>query len=56
MGFNASMRLMLLHRNGEKLIINKPAGHLLRTKTASSNEGGVAAGYGVIDSPYLTQS
>ncbi|GAQ79430.1 glutathione synthetase [Klebsormidium nitens] len=41
-------------RNGEKVVINQPAGHLLRTKTASSNEGGVAAGYGVIDSPYLT--
>jgi hypothetical protein len=26
---------------------------LLRTKAASSDEGGVAAGYAVLDSPYL---
>ncbi|KAJ3135794.1 hypothetical protein HK100_002287 [Physocladia obscura] len=29
------------------------AGHLLRTKVADSNEGGVAAGYSVLDSPNL---
>lgn len=32
---------------------NVACGHLLRTKIASSNEGGVAAGYAVLDSPYL---
>eukprot|EP00898_Chlorokybus_atmophyticus_P007197 jgi/Chlat1/7479/Chrsp6S07483 len=40
-------------RNGDKVILNKNAGHLLRTKTATSNEGGVAAGFAVLDSPYL---
>jgi hypothetical protein len=29
---------------------------LLRTKAASSDEGGVAAGYAVLDSPYLVWS
>ncbi|KAJ1969327.1 Glutathione synthetase [Dispira parvispora] len=38
---------------GNRVILNKPAGHLLRTKVASSNEGGIAAGFGVIDSPLL---
>ena len=32
---------------------NVACGHLLRTKIASSNGGGVAAGYAVLDSPYL---
>jgi len=33
--------------------MNKHGGHLLRTKAASSDEGGVAAGYAVLDSPLL---
>lgn len=41
-------------RNGEKEILNKQAGHLVRSKVSDSDEGGVAAGYGVLDSPYLT--
>ena len=28
-------------------------GHLVRTKRTDSNEGGVAAGFAVLDSPYL---
>ncbi|GJP55960.1 hypothetical protein CLOM_g14998 [Closterium sp. NIES-68] len=40
-------------RNGDKVVINSAAGHLLRTKTATSNEGGVASGFAVLDSPYL---
>lgn len=44
----------LLSRSvGSSAILNKAAGHLLRTKTASSDEGGVATGYAVLDSPYL---
>eukprot|EP00283_Hemiselmis_rufescens_P027054 CAMPEP_0173448260 /NCGR_PEP_ID=MMETSP1357-20121228/40390_1 /TAXON_ID=77926 /ORGANISM="Hemiselmis rufescens, Strain PCC563" /LENGTH=486 /DNA_ID=CAMNT_0014414751 /DNA_START=163 /DNA_END=1623 /DNA_ORIENTATION=+ len=39
--------------NGNKLQRNDYAGHLLRSKMASSKEAGVAAGFGVIDSPYL---
>lgn len=41
-------------RNGNKVILNKEAGHLVRTKVSDSDEGGVAAGYGVLDSLYLT--
>ncbi|KAI9204173.1 glutathione synthase [Polychytrium aggregatum] len=33
--------------------LNEAAGHLLRTKKSDSNEGGVAAGFAVIDSPLL---
>ncbi|KAF5838970.1 homoglutathione synthetase GSHS2 [Dunaliella salina] len=40
-------------RVGNGVILNKEVGHLVRTKTATSNEGGVAAGFAVIDSPYL---
>jgi len=39
---------------GDEEFINEDGGHLLRTKTASSDEGGVAAGFAVLDSPYLT--
>ena len=41
-------------RVGARVLANAEAGHLVRTKTAASNEGGVAAGYAVLDSPYLT--
>jgi hypothetical protein len=37
----------------DEVVINECVGHLLRTKTATSNEGGVAAGFAVLDSPYL---
>ncbi|XP_077218252.1 glutathione synthetase 2 isoform X1 [Tasmannia lanceolata] len=41
-------------RNKEKVIMNDQCGYLMRTKVSSSNEGGVAAGYAVLDSIYLT--
>ena len=40
-------------RRGERVILNREAGHLVRTKAATSDEGGVAAGFAVLDSPYL---
>ncbi|XP_052302424.1 glutathione synthetase, chloroplastic [Populus trichocarpa] len=40
-------------RNKEKVIINEQCGYLMRTKVSSSNEGGVAAGFAVLDSIYL---
>lgn len=40
-------------RVGGDVRISQPAGHLLRTKAADSNEGGVAAGFAVLDSPRL---
>lgn len=41
---------------GTKDIIheNYEAGHLLRSKRVGLNEGGIAAGFGAVDSPYLT--
>ena len=33
--------------------LNEEAGHLLRTKSSDSNEGGVASGFAVLDSPML---
>lgn len=41
-------------RLGDSVILNEEAGHLIRTKAATSDEGGVAAGFAVLDSPYLT--
>lgn len=37
----------------ENIIVNKQGGHMLRTKLATANEGGVASGVGVCDSPFL---
>ncbi|KAL4235283.1 hypothetical protein ACF0H5_006921 [Mactra antiquata] len=37
-------------------IYNEVVGHLLRTKSADDNEGGIAAGYATIDSPLLVQA
>lgn len=41
-------------RNKDKVIMNEQCGYLMRTKVSSSNEGGVAAGFAVLDSIYLT--
>ncbi|KAF7255438.1 hypothetical protein EG68_07414 [Paragonimus skrjabini miyazakii] len=38
---------------GDEVFLNEPSGHLLRTKPIESNEGGIAAGYGFLDSPFL---
>lgn len=37
----------------EKILVNRQVGHMLRTKLAEADEGGVAAGLGALDSPYL---
>eukprot|EP00163_Fabomonas_tropica_P023726 TRINITY_DN41137_c0_g1_i1.p1 TRINITY_DN41137_c0_g1~~TRINITY_DN41137_c0_g1_i1.p1 ORF type:complete len:132 (-),score=28.66 TRINITY_DN41137_c0_g1_i1:57-404(-) len=37
----------------DKVYVNQVAGHLLRTKMAHQEDGGVAAGVAVLDSPYL---
>uniref|UniRef100_A0A6M2DUC9 Glutathione synthetase n=1 Tax=Xenopsylla cheopis TaxID=163159 RepID=A0A6M2DUC9_XENCH len=39
--------------NSENIIYNKQVGHMLRTKSSTTDEGGVAAGLGALDSPYL---
>lgn len=36
------------------IVVNECVGHLVRTKSSTSDEGGVAAGFAVLDSPYLT--
>ncbi|CAD6252960.1 unnamed protein product [Miscanthus lutarioriparius] len=41
-------------RNKDKVILNNQSGYLMRTKVSSSNEGGVAAGFAVLDSMLLT--
>ncbi|VEU21044.1 DEKNAAC102008 [Brettanomyces naardenensis] len=43
----------LFNEKTGKIIHNEYQGHLLRSKISSSNEGGVAAGYGCVDSLYL---
>ncbi|XP_015592887.1 glutathione synthetase isoform X3 [Cephus cinctus] len=35
------------------VLINRQVGHMLRTKIATADEGGVASGLGACDSPYL---
>lgn len=37
----------------KNIIVNRQAGHMLRTKLATDNEGGVATGLGACDSPFL---
>ncbi|CAG0880834.1 unnamed protein product [Darwinula stevensoni] len=39
--------------DSEEIFWNQEAGHMLRTKLSTANEGGVAAGVGALDSPYL---
>ncbi|KAG0682506.1 hypothetical protein C6P40_001682 [Pichia californica] len=43
----------LFNEKSGELLDNQVLGHLLRSKTSSSNEGGVAAGYGCVDNLYL---
>jgi glutathione synthase len=45
---------MVNHSNKDRVIMNKRCGYLMRTKVSSSNEGGVATGFAVLDSVYLT--
>ncbi|EFH48533.1 glutathione synthetase [Arabidopsis lyrata subsp. lyrata] len=40
-------------RNKDNVIVNEQSGYLMRTKIESSDEGGVAAGFAVLDSIYL---
>lgn len=45
-----------LFRTDKEVSINEYAGHMLRTKLSSVNEGGVAAGLGALDSVFLFDS
>jgi len=44
--------VFLSDANG-KILLDEEAGHLLRTKMATTNEGGVAAGASALDSPWF---
>lgn len=37
----------------DNILYSEEVGHILRTKPSNENEGGIAAGIGAIDSPYL---
>ena len=39
--------------NGTEILLDSPVGHLLRTKIDGVDEGGVASGFAVLDSPRL---
>ncbi|XP_030759459.1 glutathione synthetase-like isoform X1 [Sitophilus oryzae] len=39
--------------DSQNISVNRQVGHMLRTKVATADEGGVAAGLGALDSPYL---
>ncbi|XP_021934218.1 glutathione synthetase-like isoform X2 [Zootermopsis nevadensis] len=41
--------------NSDTVIANQQVGYMLRTKLSDADEGGVAAGSGALDSPYLIQ-
>lgn len=42
-----------LFRDDKNIQVNRQVGHMLRSKLSSADEGGVAAGSGALDSPYL---
>ncbi|KAN0015968.1 hypothetical protein ACTFIU_005918 [Dictyostelium citrinum] len=44
---------VFISNGDDNIVLNKQAGILLRTKTANSDEVGVAAGFGLLDSPIL---
>ena len=35
---------------------NEEVGHLVRTKSEDSNEGGIVVGFSVLDTPYLVSN
>lgn len=44
---------VLFNENSGEVLVNENAGFLLRSKFSSSDEGGVAAGFGCVDNVYL---
>lgn len=45
--------LLNVFSDGDNILLNEQVGHMMRTKLTSCNEGGVHAGDGVLDSPFL---
>jgi len=46
----------MLFSNGDQIVFNKQQGYMLRTKMCGVDEGGVATGYSVLDTPCLVDS
>ena len=40
-------------RDGQKEVLNTQCGHMLRTKTQGTDEGGIVVGFAVLDTPYV---
>lgn len=53
LSMNKSYLVRFFFRDKNAIVYNAHCGHMLRTKLEKSNEGGVAAGSGALDSPYL---
>ncbi|GAA5986277.1 hypothetical protein JCM11641_004876 [Rhodosporidiobolus odoratus] len=45
--------VVLVNEESGRVEVNETAGHLLRTKSVESDEGGIAAGFSILDSPLL---
>ena len=43
----------IIYRNGDRVVMNAEGGHILRTKSVTTDEGGVAVGAASLDSPSL---
>lgn len=49
-----SIRIILFYsRDDNEIMLNEQVGHILRTKASNEDEGGIVAGIGALDSPYL---
>ena len=48
--------MFCFYSNGDSIVLNKQQGYLLRTKKLGVDEGGVATGYSVLDSPFMVES
>ena len=47
------MQISLIFSRGDELLLNKEIGYEVRSKTTEHEEGGILAGTGAMDSPYL---
>lgn len=45
---------IIQYSNKREIMINKQVGHVLRTKPASEDEGGIILGTGSLDGPLLS--
>ena len=52
--FCNNSKFLCFYRNGDEILLNSSAGHLVRSKPASDGEGGNLNGAGALDSIILT--